>query len=172
MSSHFPLLYQHVQQMHPHSLVFYSRLHKTLLITEPEGANPTRSSSHIYTCFSETHSSKDQRLKKAAPWLRWIVAGLGSISGQSIRDLWWKKWPWDGYCLSTLVSPTHYHSTIQSSIKITLTNDIIVQNHTQEGLSSHLLHFDLTSQILKSKYLLNIGVAFQKIQMQREWTYI
>jgi len=64
--------------------------------------------------------------------------------------------------------PTHYHSTIQSSIKITLTNDKIVQNNTQEGLSNHLLHFDLKSQILNSKYLLNIGVAFQKIKTQRE----
>jgi len=50
MSSHSPLL---LPQIHPHSLVFYSRqLHKTLLITKPEGASPTRSSSHIYTCFS------------------------------------------------------------------------------------------------------------------------
>jgi hypothetical protein len=74
--------------------------------------------------------------------------------------------PGTGICLSTSVCPTHYHSTIQSSIKITLTNDIIVQNHTQEGLSSHLLHFDLKSQVLNSKYLLNIGVAFQKTTMQ------
>jgi hypothetical protein len=34
------------------------------------------------------------------------------------------------------------------------------------------LHFDLKWQILNNKYLLYIGVAFQKIKMQREWTYI
>jgi hypothetical protein len=79
-----------------------------------------------------------------------------------------RKDPEMGFCLSTLVSPTHFHSTIHSSIKITLTNDMTVQNHNQEGLSSHPLHFDLKSQILNNKYLLNIGVTFQKTKTQRE----
>jgi hypothetical protein len=34
-------------------------------------------------------------LVKAVPWLRLLVAGPGSIPGQSMWDLWWRKWHWD-----------------------------------------------------------------------------
>jgi hypothetical protein len=98
--------------MHPHSLQ-KQQLHKTLLIKGPEGANQG---------LKRLCHGSDGKL------LAWVQfqASLSEICDG-------RNGPGTGFCLSTLVSPTQYHSTIQSSIKITLTNDIIVQNHTQEG---------------------------------------
>jgi hypothetical protein len=39
----------------------------------------------------------------------------GSIPGEVMWDLWWTKWHWDRFSLSTSVSPANSHSIHESS---------------------------------------------------------
>jgi hypothetical protein len=50
------------------------------------------------------------------PLLRQLVTSFhrrdpGSIRGQVMWDVWWKKWQWSRFSASTSVSPTNSHST-------------------------------------------------------------
>jgi hypothetical protein len=63
------------------------------------------------------------------------------------------------------ISPTRYHSTILSSIKITLT---LIKTTPKKGFQTISCILICKSQVLNSMYLLNNGVAFQKIKMQTE----
>jgi hypothetical protein len=49
---------------------------------------------------------------------RWLptVAARGSSPGLVMWDLWWTKWRWGRFSLSTSVSPANLHSTNCSTI--------------------------------------------------------
>jgi len=56
-------------------------------------------------------------VRKAIPWLRWVVAcfhrrGPGSILGQFAVICCGQFCTWTGFCLSSWVFPFHYHFTM------------------------------------------------------------
>jgi hypothetical protein len=53
----------------------------------------------------------------------WLpVIGHGFVSGQVKQDLWWTKWHWGKFSLSTLVSLANFHSTNCSTSLIILSS--------------------------------------------------